>query len=136
MYPYACELRTCWRMHADPQARMHPGHAHTCTSWRRTIAGGQVFGVVWNNFKKERDSEGKESIEPYMFVTYGVKHLKFWRREPDTTVGLGAAWLGEVARPPRRLLELGARAAVQACGLHAVVVPMSPCACHFLSEAR
>ncbi|KAG2450199.1 hypothetical protein HYH02_000301 [Chlamydomonas schloesseri] len=41
----------------------------------------QVFGVVWNNWVKDRDGEGREFIAPSMFVTYGVKHLKFWTQE-------------------------------------------------------
>ncbi|KAG2499991.1 hypothetical protein HYH03_002273 [Edaphochlamys debaryana] len=43
----------------------------------------QVFGVAWNNFMKDRDGEGREVIAPSMFVTYGVKHLKFWQQEWD-----------------------------------------------------
>ncbi len=43
----------------------------------------QVYGVVWNNFLKDRDGQGRETIVPGMFVTYGVKHLKFWTQEFD-----------------------------------------------------
>ncbi|GLC44364.1 hypothetical protein PLESTF_000049800 [Pleodorina starrii] len=43
----------------------------------------QVFGVVWNNFVKDRDGKGREMTPPYMFITYGVKHLKFWTQEYD-----------------------------------------------------
>ena len=32
----------------------------------------QVYGVVWNPFKADE------------FVTYGVKHIKWWRPNPDT----------------------------------------------------
>ncbi|GFR41097.1 hypothetical protein Agub_g1741 [Astrephomene gubernaculifera] len=43
----------------------------------------QVFGVVWNNFVKDRDAQGQGVIPPTMFVTYGVKHVKFWIQEYD-----------------------------------------------------
>ncbi|GIL99608.1 hypothetical protein Vretimale_4736, partial [Volvox reticuliferus] len=43
----------------------------------------QVFGVSWNNFLKDRDGQGRQVTPPYMFVTYGVKHLKFWTQEYD-----------------------------------------------------
>ncbi|PNH12713.1 Lipoxygenase y domain-containing protein 1 [Tetrabaena socialis] len=43
----------------------------------------QVFGVAWNNFLKDRDKQGSQVIPPNMFVTYGVKHLKFWTQEYD-----------------------------------------------------
>lgn len=62
--------------------------AMRCTSphakgvvWRRLRERAQVFGVVWNNWIKDRDGEGREFIAPSMFVTYGVKHLKFWTQE-------------------------------------------------------
>lgn len=47
----------------------------------------QVYGVVWNNFRKDRDGEGREFIVPDMFVTFGAKHLKFWVQEFDDVSG-------------------------------------------------
>jgi WD40 repeat protein len=38
----------------------------------QTGAPPQVFGVVWNPFKADE------------FVTFGVKHIKWWRPNPDT----------------------------------------------------
>ncbi len=78
----------------------------------------QVFGVAWNNFLKDRDGEGREVIPPYMFVTYGVKHLKFWTLELDDVRPLGdhlaAICLPPCARPtpaPLHRLRMGLRAA-------------------------
>ncbi len=56
-------------------------------------ARAQVFGVVWNNWVKDRDGEGREYIAPSMFVTYGVKHLKFWTQEFNE-VGRGSRRCG------------------------------------------
>lgn len=39
--------------------------------------------MVWNNFTKDIDATGLEVVLPRMFVTYGVKHIKFWTQELD-----------------------------------------------------
>lgn len=38
----------------------------------------QVYGVRCNPFTSQQDADGKPLPSPAMFVTYGVKHLKFW----------------------------------------------------------
>lgn len=40
--------------------------------------------MAWNNFIKDRDSNGQQVVRPAMFVTYGVKHVKFWSQATDT----------------------------------------------------
>ena len=60
---------------------------HVTTPPRRCFAGQghkgeppQVFGVLWNPFKQRVDPRtGRASPAPLEFVTFGVKHLKFWR---------------------------------------------------------
>lgn len=70
-------------------------HAEACVCIRPTAQGKsgsallictsspQVYGAVWNNHLKVRDLQGNEIIEPKMFVTYGVKHMKLWMLDKD-----------------------------------------------------
>ena len=65
----------------------------------------QVFGIAWNPFKRCMNPQTR-AVTPgaLEFVTFGVKHLKFWRYDPalDTytscapplvdTSCLGAQW--------------------------------------------
>lgn len=43
-----------------------------------------MYGVVWNNWIKERDAHGNEIVVPSMFVTFGVKHMKLWQLGRDS----------------------------------------------------
>lgn len=56
------------------------------------LACMQVYGAVWNNFMKDRSEEGLPIVLPRMFVTYGVKHLKFWTQEFDEVRGVVIGW--------------------------------------------
>lgn len=38
----------------------------------------QVYGVTCNPFAPLQDTAGNSLPSPAMFVTYGVKHIKFW----------------------------------------------------------
>lgn len=54
----------------------------------------QVFGVTWNPFLRTVRA-GTRELQPsaLAFVTYGVKHIRFWRfdAQADTYLG-GAFW--------------------------------------------
>jgi lipoxygenase homology domain-containing protein 1 len=67
----------------------------------------QVFGVVWNPYKRCINQKTRQTVPGAMeFVTYGVKHIKFWRysRDLDTYQGGGS---------PTRLV--GSRSLVGSC---------------------
>lgn len=52
----------------------------------------QVFGVTWNNFTRTIDA-GTRDIRPnaHAFVTYGVKHIRFWQYNAQAATYLGGA---------------------------------------------
>ena len=56
-------------------------------SW---LLAAQVYGVVWNPFMRERDSNNNEVACPSMMVTHGVKHIKFWVRAVDSVSACSA----------------------------------------------
>jgi hypothetical protein len=52
----------------------------------------QVYGVSFNPFLLDSDALNNSVPGPGMFVTYGVKHLKFWVRNLEQKV---RGWRGE-----------------------------------------
>jgi WD40 repeat protein len=52
----------------------------------------QVFGVHWNAFKK-CVAPGSHRVVPgaLEFVSFGVKHIKFWRYDPQQDTYVGSA---------------------------------------------
>jgi WD40 repeat protein len=56
--------------------KVHEGLGHTGEP-------PQVFDVVWNQHERTRDESGAVVPAPKTFVTFGVRHLKFWTRDLD-----------------------------------------------------
>lgn len=50
----------------------------------------QVYGVVFNPFCLDKDEDNSDVPGPGMFVTYGVKHIKFWVRAFNEVSCLGS----------------------------------------------
>lgn len=57
-------------------------HAYSCVI-KCLVSSLQVFDLVWNQFEKERDADGAVLPSPRLFVTFGIKHCKFWKRDLD-----------------------------------------------------
>jgi microtubule-associated protein-like 6 len=77
---------------------------HTASSPKRVFSGQghrgeppQVFGALWNPYKRGIDPRTSESVPaPLQFITYGVKHLKFWNYDTKVDTYHGCTLLHRV----------------------------------------